>query len=91
GRRMKLIEVLNQIRMGDSMDDRMTVYAKREWTPNSDAILTLQPKDGSTAAIDGHDYFLEAFIIKDWVDELDSPEITTEHCSRIIQYAINDA
>ena len=88
---MRLIDIINEIRMRDSLDDRMTVYAKREWTPNSEAILTQQPEDGSTVPIDGHDYFLEAFIIKDWVDELESPEVTPEQCNRIIQYAINDA
>ena len=88
---MNLIEILNEIRVRDSLDDRMTVYAKRDWTPTSDAILTLQPEDGSAVTIDGHDYFLEAFIIKDWVDHFDSPEISPEQCNRIIRYAINDA
>ncbi len=91
GKKMKLIEILNEIRERDSLNDRMTVYVKREWTPNSEAILTQQPEDGSTVPIDGHDYFLEAFIIKDWLDDLDSPEVTSEQCNRIIQYAINDA
>ena len=88
---MELITILNEIRMRDSLDDRMTVYAKREWTPNSEALLTQQPEDGSTVPIDEHDYFLEAFIIKNWVDELESPEVSPEQCNRIIQYAINDA
>ena len=88
---MKLIDVLNEIRRRDGFDDLMTVYARREWTPDSDAIITRQPEDGSTAPIDGHYYFLEVFIIKDWVDELDAQGVTTDQCNRIIQYAINDA
>ena len=88
---MKLIEILNQIHSRDDLGDLMTVYAKKEWTCDSEAILTDQPEDGSTAPIDGHAYFLEAFIIKDWVDELDVNKITHEQCNRIIQYAINDA
>src|SRR6218665_3048825 len=86
GRKMKLIEILNEISKRDSLEELMTVYAKPEWTPNSDAILTQQPEDGSSAPIDGHEYFLEAFIIKDWLEELGSPEVTIEECDRIIQY-----
>ena len=88
---MKLIEAMDEIRRGDEFDDLMTVYAKREWTPDSEAIMTQQPEGGSIVPIDGHDYFLEVFIIKDWVDELDSTGVTPEQCNRIIQYAINDA
>jgi hypothetical protein len=88
---MKLIEALNEIRSRNDFDDLITVYARREWTPDSDAIITQQPEDGSTVPIDGNDYFLEVFIIKEWLDELGCQCVTTEQCNRIIQYAINDA
>ena len=45
----------------------------------------------SISPVDGHDYFLEVFIIKDWLVDLDASEVSLETCNRIIQYAINDA
>jgi len=88
---MKLIEILNEIRRRDDFEELMTVYVKREWSPDSDSIITQQLEDGSITPIDGYEYFLEVFIIKDWVKELDSSEVTVAQCNRIIQYAINDA
>ena len=58
---------------------------------DSDSIIIPQPEDGSIAPVDGHAYFLEVFIIKDWLVDLGSSEVSVETCNRIIQYAINDA
>jgi hypothetical protein len=88
---MKLIEVLNLINSKDDFDDLMTVYARKPWDIDSDAFIVPQPEDGSISPVDGHNYFLEVFIIKDWLEDLDSREVSEETCNRIIQYAINDA
>ena len=88
---MKLIEALNLINSKDGFDDLMTVYAKKQWDTDSETIILPQPENGSISPVDGHDYFLEVFIIKDWLADLDSREVSAETCNRIIQYAINDA
>jgi hypothetical protein len=88
---MKLIEALNLISANEEFDDLMTVYVKKPWGVDSDAIIVPQPEDGSITPVDGHDYFLEVFIIKDWLDDLGSSEVSEATCNRIIQYAINDA
>lgn len=88
---MNLFETLNHINTESDFDDLMTVYVKKPWDAGSDTIITPQPDDGSTAPIQEHYYFLEVFIIKDWLEELDSPVVSEETCNRIVQYAINDA
>ncbi|MES2440843.1 MAG: hypothetical protein V4584_17385 [Verrucomicrobiota bacterium] len=88
---MKLIDALDLINTGDEFDPLMTVYAKKPWSTASPTIITPQPEDGRIAPIDDHDYFLEVFIIKDWLVDLGSAEVSQETCNRIIQYAINDA
>ena len=64
---------------------------KKEWSIESATIIVPQPENGSISPVDGHDYFLEVFIIKDWLVDLDASEVSLETCNRIIQYAINDA
>ena len=88
---MTLTETLNYIRSRDDFDDLMTVYVKTPWNRNSDAIIVPQPDDGNTAPIEGHNYFLEVFIIKDFLEDLESSQVSVEACDRIIEYAINDA
>lgn len=88
---MKLIEALNLINSKDDFDELMTVYVKKEWSVDSDTIIAPQPENGSISPVDGHTYFLEVFIIKDWLADLSSSEVSLETCNRIIQYALNDA
>lgn len=88
---MNLIETLNLINAKDDFDPIMTVYAQRPWALSSEAIIVPQPEDGSIAPIDGHNYFLEVFIIKDWLVDLDCREVSEDTVNRIIQYATNDA
>jgi hypothetical protein len=88
---MKLIEALNLINTKEDFEDLMTVYAKKPWDIDSDTIIVSQPESGTIAPIDGHEYLLEVFIIKDWLVDLDTSEVSAETCNRIIQYAINDA
>jgi hypothetical protein len=88
---MKLIQALNLINTKDDFDALMTVYVKKQWDTDSETIIVPQPEDGRIAPVDGHDYFLEVFIIKDWLMDLGSSEVSEETCNRIIQYAINDA
>jgi hypothetical protein len=88
---MKLIEALNLINSKNDFGDLMTVYVKKEWSVDSDTIIVPQPENGSISPVDGHNYFLEVFIIKDWLADLGSSEVSLETCNRMIQYAINDA
>jgi hypothetical protein len=88
---MKLIEALNEINSRDDYEDLMTIYSRREWNEESETIIALQPEDGSIEPLDGHSYFLEVFIVKEWLEELNEKEVSKSTCDRIIQYAINDA
>jgi hypothetical protein len=88
---MKLIEALNEINSRDEFEDVTTIYSKRDWNADSETILLPQPENGSTEPIQGHSYFLEVFIVKDWLDELNQKEVSLETCNRIIKYAKNDA
>jgi len=88
---MKLIEALNEINSRDDYGDLMTIYTKKEWNEGSETIIVSQPEDGSIEPINGHSYFLEVFIVKEWLEELNEREVSKATCDRIIQYAINDA
>ena len=77
---MKLIEIIADI---ENYDDLMTVYAKKDWNPNSEAMVIEPPEDGNIRPIDGYDYFLEVFIIKEWIEDLKA-KVNDEVCIRII-------
>ena len=88
---MKLIEALNLINSKDDFDELMTVYVKKEWSNDSETIIVPQPESGDVLPIDGHHYFGEVFIVKEWLSDLRVSKVSIEACNRIIQYAINDA
>ena len=91
---MKLMEVT---RLVHELDRTMTIYAKRPWTPDSEADVKVEepgmlvPSDLAQA---GYDYFLEIDIARDVVPELSRVEssFTLEQwCVRLIGYAEDDA
>jgi len=94
---MRLADVLRQSDLGD--DDEATIYVERPWSPDAEAIvLSLAPQATTPVEREGRqfDYFLEAFIARDFLDDLEaSGEAKTmseiERCERIIRYAEADA
>jgi hypothetical protein len=91
---MKLMEVTRLIH---ALDRTLTIYAKKPWTPDSEAEVKLEepgmlvPPDLAQA---GYDYFLEIDIARDVVPVLShvEPSFTLEQwCIRLIGYAENDA
>jgi hypothetical protein len=92
---MKLLEIIEGL---NSFDRKETIYASLPWTMNSDAIVTMEPESGGLppeAEKLGMKYFLEVFIAKDFLDDwkasLGAKPTIEQECSRVIQYAINDA
>jgi hypothetical protein len=81
-----------------AIDESHTIYAVRPWAPSSPAITAPEPVDGSVpteAAHQGCEYFLEVAIasefLADWRASLGREPSVLETCSRLIQYAENDA
>lgn len=92
---MKLIEAVEQL---DALDQESTIYASEPWTSESNALVALEPSDGGlppAAEAVGLKYFLEVFIarefIEGWLASLGAEPTLREKCSRLIQYAVNDA
>lgn len=93
---MRLIELLRHPDLGE--DDEATIYVVRPWTPEAAAIIVC-PAPASTAPVEHEgqkfDYFLEAFIARDFLEDLtvSDPEAKSElgRCERLIRYADTDA
>jgi hypothetical protein len=92
---MTLADAVREIKQ---LDREMTIYARPPWQPTSIAVVASEPNDGSLpseAEKHGCVYFLEVFIAADFLEDWQStpakrpsPE---ESCSRLINYAENDA
>jgi hypothetical protein len=97
GRRLtlRLADIIRQKDIGDDV----TIYAERPWTTSSEAILVSPPPEFIDAIRQGErafDYFLEAFIARDFLGDLmalgDGAAMSDyEQCERLIQYAESDA
>lgn len=91
---MRLMEVTRRIH---ELDAEQTIYAKRPWTPDSEARIALEEAGklvSSALANEGYEYFLEVDIARDIVPSLSyvEPSYTLEQwCIRLIGYAENDA
>jgi hypothetical protein len=91
---MRLVEVTRRVH---ELDSSQTIYAKKPWTPESEAeVKTEEPGRlvPSELAKAGYDYFLEVDIARDVVPSLShvEPSFTLEQwCIRLIRYAVNDA
>ena len=94
---MELIELLKQSEHW--RDDDATIYVARPWSPSAQAVL-LKPAPDTTTSIEQNgrrfDYFLEAFIVRDFLDDLAaSPDASgaseIQRCERLVRYAEQDA
>ncbi len=79
------------------LDADQTIYAKKPWTPDSEAELALEEAGRlvpAALAAEGYAYFLEVDIARDVIPSLShvEPSYTLEQwCVRLIGYAENDA
>ena len=88
---MKLIHVISNI---NSFDEAETIYVQKPWNVHSDSIVIQEPEDGSIPIqAQGKDYFLEVFLVKEFLEDWleGKTKKADEICSRIIQYATDDA
>jgi hypothetical protein len=89
---MKLRELLRGRR--DWSDDE-TIYAVEPWGGDAEALLSSGTPDTTCRIVQGgksYAYFLESFIARDFLDDLDAPDDAGEAaCERLIRYAIYDA
>jgi hypothetical protein len=92
---MKLVDVVREL---DSFDDDSVIYAAEPWNANSAATVVRElPGDDSAANKEalGLAYFLEVSVAREflegWVANLGSQPSLDHKCSRLVQYAVNDA
>ena len=89
---MKLRELLRD-RHNWSNDD--TIYVVEPWDEGADALLSSATPDTAGPIIQGgktYAYFLECFIARDFLDDLNAPDDVGEAaCERLIRYAADDA
>lgn len=88
---MTLLQVIKAL---DSFDDEKTIYARKPWTIESEAIVDFEPESGGVPnSAQGLDYFIEVFLAVEFMEDL--PKLTfasyEKKCKRLIQYATNDA
>lgn len=95
GNEMTLNDVIKQL---DSLDDENTIYVKKPWSPDSEAIVATEPDEGGVpdeAAKINAEYFLEIFLanefLEGWLSNLDQEPSVKDQCLRLIKYAENDA
>ena len=91
----KLIEIVKDM---DTVDEELTIYAVEPWTPDSDALLGMEPDDAVAppeALAIGASYFIEVYIAKEflegWARGKHKAASVQQRCDRLIKYAVNDA
>jgi hypothetical protein len=90
---MMLLDVAHQLL---SFDRELTIYARQPWTILSDAKTAFEGSEEENKVKDeGLIYFLEIFIaqdfISDWKKTQKQMPNDQESCTRLIEYAMNDA
>ena len=92
---MKLITVVRDL---DTLDERSTIYASGPWSETSEAIVAYEPEAGGMPAKAERlnlKYFLEVFIARDfiesWTANCETRPTLQQICTRLIEYAANDA
>jgi hypothetical protein len=90
---MTLSEVIRDL---ENHEAEATIYALEPWSEDSLAVVAFEPDGGGLPEeAKNLSYFLEVFVardfIEDWLPSLDSSPTPQELCSRLIQYATNDA
>lgn len=92
GSGMKLRELL---RFRRDWSEYQTIYVAEPWSGDADALLCSEPADMADPIIQSgkhYAYFLEGFIARDFLDDLDaSDDVSQAACERLIRYAIDDA
>lgn len=91
---MNLMEIT---RLLHELDPEKTIYARRPWFTNSDAVIATET-EGTLVPVElaekGYEYFVEVHIAQEFMPDLShiKPSFTLEQwCERLIQYAENDA
>lgn len=89
---MKLRELLRGRR--DWSEDE-TIYVVEPWSGDADALLSSEALDTTDPIVQAgrrYAYFLEGYIARDFLDDLNAPDDVGEAaCERLIRYAIDDA
>lgn len=90
---MKLRDLISQL---EAIPEDATIYAQLPWTPESEAVLAIEPEDPTVPPPDvEYPYFLEVFIAKEflegWLGNCKLPPTLQEQSVRLIQYATMDA
>jgi len=90
---MKLSEIIRDL---EKHEAEATIYAEEPWSEDSLAVVAFEPDDGGLPEdAENLSYFLEVFVardfLEDWMPSLEPPPTLQEQCTRLTQYAINDA
>jgi hypothetical protein len=91
---MKLMEVVRRVH---ELDADQTIYAKKPWTPDSEAKLALEGAGQLmpvALAVEGYAYFLEVDIARDVIPSLshvESPYTLEQWRMRLIGYLVTSA
>ena len=79
-------------------DSEDTIYAAEPWAEQSEALVAREPDVGGLppeASDAGMKYFLEVGIAQDfvegWLASFNEPPTPSAICTRLIDYAVNDA
>ena len=94
-----IVTIEDTTRRLPEFDESHTIYAARPWQLSSVAVVVAPPPDDRSVPIEaqrqGCVYFLEVSIasqfLTDWRASLGREPSVAETCSRLIQYAENDA
>lgn len=93
---MRLIEV---IREAADLSDDLVIYVLAPWSPDADTVFVVA-EGNSAEPVTFHgrqyDYFLEAFIARDFIEDYaasaeGASATERERCERLIRYAQDDA
>lgn len=86
---MPLQEMISNI---EHISDEHTIYAEQPWDITSKALALSNDEKMEVFIKDTcYSYFLEVFIIKELIEDLDDSLNNQDLVFKIIQYAINDA
>ena len=93
---MTLLEIFKSI-YSQEFDDLKTIYAKKPWSLESDAVIEDDPENCLVPphlAEQGYDYFIEVFIALEFdegVKQMTPSPTIDQRCQRLIEYATYDA
>ena len=91
---MQLVDVVRDLDTQAQDDgDLETIFVRRPWAPESDAIVAPLTEDGRvppTVSAAGFEYFLEIPVAREVLEFWSNPS-ALDRCNRLIEYAINDA